>query len=695
VSVALAPPPVFQGVGFGGLPVINGTLGTFIAGTSTPQATYIDSTQTTPNTNPIQLNANGQCNLWLVIGQTYKLQLKDSLGNQVWVVDQIPGGISATQVIAVLTQQNLGNILFPISQAEINTNVTVVNAGYPYNNMLRYGIVPNSPSSATSNTTIMRTLFNQNVTNGPTGKFIFPNTTGSDSYYFNGTCAMRDGIDIDLQECIINFTGATTANDVNCGLFYALRDFSLQNGTINTSVDTTLGSQGGAAIAIGARGIGFYFTVFDSTLTVPMGNIVLRNLRISGNNTVAPLNSAEVISMLGGLVNVIVENIVINCNNLGLIEGIAYEWGWATSPTGTITTQTSHAHNMAFRNIKIINSNEIAMALIGCYNCSVEGLYTDNCQRAFDYDPGEAMFTVPWAGVDDVGAKRTMTLRDIVAEGCTATAVTLTGSKLASGTYQASFGRTAAQQTDLMTFNLDGFSLQSTGGCLNISGDATITNGKCDANSGGSDSIIVTNDALNVTFSNVKALNSVTAAGLRANIAGIGVWSPERNKFITYTDGQIAGNLVGANMGNIEVAYLARNRIGYNSLYDGVGNEATQATGVQCGTSVTGVTCDSNFSTPSSGGTAYVVVGSPTDRVGNNLVNPLNVSTISGSWDLQGQAQSTATNLASKTSSVNTINKYTGRQCYNTSTNKMFIAQGAVNTSTWISVDGATTVTPS
>lgn len=36
-----------------------------------------------------------------------------------------------------------------------------------------------------------------------------------------------------------------------------------------------------------------------------------------------------------------------------------------------------------------------------------------------------------------------------------------------------------------------------------------------------------------------------------------------------------------------------------------------------------------------------------------------------------------------------------GKLCVNNSTNKMFVAQGSLNTSAWISTDGVTTVTPS
>lgn len=130
MSVALAPSPKFQGIGFGGLPLIGGKLFTYIAGTSTPQATYTDSTQIQQNTNPVILNSNGQADVWLVVGDTYKFVLQDIFGNLVWTVDQIPGGLSAQQI---------GLILYPITPAESAASVTPRNFAIPPYHVLRYG----------------------------------------------------------------------------------------------------------------------------------------------------------------------------------------------------------------------------------------------------------------------------------------------------------------------------------------------------------------------------------------------------------------------------------------------------------------------------------------------------------------------------------------------------------------------------
>jgi hypothetical protein len=118
---------VFQGVGFGGLPLPFGKLFSYVAGTSTPQATYVDSTQTTPNTNPVILNANGQAAVWLNPLLTYKFILQDQFGNQIYTTDQVQGSLTAAALSVILTQQFIGAILYPQTAAESAAGVTPVN----------------------------------------------------------------------------------------------------------------------------------------------------------------------------------------------------------------------------------------------------------------------------------------------------------------------------------------------------------------------------------------------------------------------------------------------------------------------------------------------------------------------------------------------------------------------------------------
>lgn len=125
MTAQLAPPPVFRATDNNGLPLFLGQLGTFAAGTTTPQATYIDSTQTTPNTNPVILNFRGECNLWLDPTKTYKLVLKDAFGNLIWTVDNVQGGLLSPTGSIIPTVDNtftLGSPSFSFANLYLGPN---------------------------------------------------------------------------------------------------------------------------------------------------------------------------------------------------------------------------------------------------------------------------------------------------------------------------------------------------------------------------------------------------------------------------------------------------------------------------------------------------------------------------------------------------------------------------------------------
>lgn len=71
-----------------GIPLAGGLLYTYAAGTTTPQATYTDSTSSTANSNPIILDSRGEANIWLS-SSNYKFKLCDSTNTEIWTVDNI------------------------------------------------------------------------------------------------------------------------------------------------------------------------------------------------------------------------------------------------------------------------------------------------------------------------------------------------------------------------------------------------------------------------------------------------------------------------------------------------------------------------------------------------------------------------------------------------------------------------------
>jgi hypothetical protein len=63
-------------------PLSGALIWTYLAGTSTPQATYTDSTGTTPNSNPIQLTSAGRLPqmIWQPVGVKIKVQVSTNAG---------------------------------------------------------------------------------------------------------------------------------------------------------------------------------------------------------------------------------------------------------------------------------------------------------------------------------------------------------------------------------------------------------------------------------------------------------------------------------------------------------------------------------------------------------------------------------------------------------------------------------------
>jgi len=84
-------------------PEAGGKVYFYEAGTSTPKDTYTDSTEGTPNTNPVILDANGEASIWLASG-AYKMAMKTSADVQLWEEDNVIGE-GATGYLSSVTEK--------------------------------------------------------------------------------------------------------------------------------------------------------------------------------------------------------------------------------------------------------------------------------------------------------------------------------------------------------------------------------------------------------------------------------------------------------------------------------------------------------------------------------------------------------------------------------------------------------------
>jgi hypothetical protein len=136
MSASLSSVPKLQFFDANGNPLVGGKLYTYAAGTTTPLATYTDSSAGTPNTNPIILNSRGEANVWLD-NTTYKFVLKTSADVEIWTVDNISNAINTSQILAAggsassppytfATDNDTGMYLAAVGQLGLTVNGTPV-----------------------------------------------------------------------------------------------------------------------------------------------------------------------------------------------------------------------------------------------------------------------------------------------------------------------------------------------------------------------------------------------------------------------------------------------------------------------------------------------------------------------------------------------------------------------------------------
>ena len=512
----------------------------------------------------------------------------------------------------------------------------------------RHGIVANLAAAAEANTRALRALLDPDQP-GPAGRTVFPNVSGHDVYYFSGVIPVRDGTHLDLMGCTINYAGRVAAEDVNSGLFFALRDFVCENGTVKVACDTSAASGSGHAIQIGARGTdSAHFTVWDSQLASPLGNIQLRNLRLAVRNSGTHQGGSTAIGILGGVQNLVAENIVIEGSG-SLSLGIHYEFGWATNEPQADRRQTSHAQNMRFTNIVMRNlssTSGIGLTLGGAYDCVVEGLHVTSGQTAFLAYPAESMFYHPWKGVDEVGVRHGIRLSNVVAESLSSTAIALTGAQTSASAYlagsMAKLERTAKYiaESDLGDFLLDGFAISDCAGfgIITSGGRTVVRNGSINACQRG---IVATDECTSLIVQGVD-IRKCQQHGMQLDF-GVALWNPPRAKKISIQDCRIGGNGTSAagRFAGIEIggscdsALIENCRLGLEPAYDG-SPEVTQGDAILVNSPATSnVVCRSNHVGGTAAGSAvayHSVANGVAPANGNTIERASGLISVSGNW---------------------------------------------------------------
>jgi hypothetical protein len=499
-----------------------------------------------------------------------------------------------------------------------------------------YGVVANTKAAATANAAALKKLVNPG--SSFSGRLVFPNGGGTDVYYFDDLIAFREGIHVDLQGSTLNFQKAGVKQDSASGFIHALRDFSLENGTLITDYTFSAGYNTGNALALGGRGSdsALFPPIYDSLLPAPMGNIVLRNLHIV---TRSSDKGGRGMFMLGGLDGVLIDNVVIDGQGQ-TAAGIYYEFGWATNEVQQRERQTAHARNFRVTNLTVSNVVNEAFGSEGAYDIVIDGMTARNVGYACLVGTGEALYFRPWSRLAQAGRRASFVVRNLNGEGIVNLGIMVTGASKIAGSYLDNppahdnpNGLSVDQQTDLIDFVAENFSLtgsQKNHGISTSAASAQLTHGTLVGFQRG---IVTTQECTRFVIDSVKVLDSASF-GIQIGQA-VSLHSPPRQASGTISNCVVAGSGTQSKCAGIFVAttrscLIENCRFGYSASSDGK-PERTQTQAVSVNADAAGVVCrNDEVVATADGAVAYALAGG--GGRGCRIENPRGIHTASGPW---------------------------------------------------------------
>ena len=250
-------------------PLVGGKLYTYLAETTTPATTYSNDTGT-PNTNPIILDANGECNLYLDDDKVYRLILKDA--NDVTYFDKDRVSSIGGGDYKVLTFDTIADLRLKIGSPK--EPVAQTSGYYAAGDGGGNSFYWDGTSAATDNGgTIIKPTF---VSGAGRWLAVNPDVCNIKQFGANGS---------------INDTAYVTAAVAACKRVYITGNHTYLFDNVPIFDDSKIVFTGGAKIGLRSGGSGFAF-VSTGTSGTHKNRIRIENGRIDGGNTLLGLLSA-------------------------------------------------------------------------------------------------------------------------------------------------------------------------------------------------------------------------------------------------------------------------------------------------------------------------------------------------------------------------------------------------------------------
>lgn len=342
MTTALFPQPKAQFFDTNGIPLVGGKIYTYAAGTTTPQATYTNSTGLTQNTNPVILDSRGEANIWLTNTLFYYIELRDSLNNLIWNVDNVSNqsGIGAISISSGSASVGyIGQATTAVSsnvQSKLRENISVKDFGA-------------KGDGITDDTVAIQLALTYLLTTGRGGKLYFP----------AGTYLISSSINIYPKTFIYGDGRETTVI-----LSAHLGDCFVTSSPINSSVDMTVVIKDIGMRNTNASNIGAGYNDVGGTF------IHVENVKIVGFTYGVILDQSELVRIN----NCDFESQIAGGSSMWLVNGPDHSF--TTSLLGTSTGS------------QIINPTSMAL-ITACYNLNGANtyLYVENA----DYSNGEVV----------------------------------------------------------------------------------------------------------------------------------------------------------------------------------------------------------------------------------------------------------------------------------------------------------------
>lgn len=126
MAIAIMTPPYAAFYDSNGDPLSGGKLYTYLAGTTTPRATYTDQGGLTPNANPVILDSAGRAEVWLDDSAAYKFTLNTSADVLVRTTDNVRPFVTAGNTIGEYSSSSIATGAAVSLTTGVAANVTSI-----------------------------------------------------------------------------------------------------------------------------------------------------------------------------------------------------------------------------------------------------------------------------------------------------------------------------------------------------------------------------------------------------------------------------------------------------------------------------------------------------------------------------------------------------------------------------------------